>query len=341
MNTVAEFVPTNKEATVGSQWLQLSSNWSAAAASRRQADPFCCSPAWQLSYHHAFGPGRRLLIREGANSMVAFAERTVSGSTCLYPVEDAWQFGCPLLGDQSIDLFDDMLIDVEKHYGPRFPTFVISGVRPRGLLYKNMLKRFGQKFNFRRRRLGSQCSASLAGGLDGYLEKRSSNFRRNLRKQTRRTLEGGVVLERRSPTSDQEVDEIYARMISVELASWKGVGRCGMAEPGPRRFYEIMMQYLAATGDARVIFAKHDGTDIGFIFGGVAGGIYRGQQFSYDDEWRSSSIGNVLQMEQIAWACEEGVTRYDMGPVGGPKMDYKKHWTERRHRIETWNLERK
>jgi CelD/BcsL family acetyltransferase involved in cellulose biosynthesis len=130
-------------------------------------------------------------------------------------------------------------------------------------------------------------------------------------------------------------------MISVELTSWKGVGRCGMAEPEPRKFYEIMMKMLAPAGDVRVIFATHNNRDIGFIFGGVSGDIYRGQQFSYDEEWRSSSIGNVLQMEQIAWACEEGVTRYDMGPIGGGDMSYKTHWTERRHNIETWVLVRR
>jgi CelD/BcsL family acetyltransferase involved in cellulose biosynthesis len=156
----------------------------------------------------------------------------------------------------------------------------------------------------------------------------------------RRALSHGVTLERVSPTSDQGVDDVYSRMIAVELASWKGIEQCGMAEPGPKKFYEVMMKYLAATGDARIIFAKHGGKDIGFIFGGLTGGIYRGQQFSYDEEWQSSSIGNILQMEQVDWSCEEGLTRYDMGPLEGPRMSYKTHWTERKHSIETWVLDR-
>ena len=157
----------------------------------------------------------------------------------------------------------------------------------------------------------------------------------------RRALSHGVTLERVSPNSDPEVDEIYARMIAVELVSWKGIGQCGMGEPGPKKFYELMMKSLATTENARVIFAKHGDKDIGFIFGGVAGGIYRGHQFSYDEEWQSSSIGNVMQMEQVDWSCEEGLTRYDMGPLEGSKMSYKYHWTERKHNIETWMLERK
>jgi hypothetical protein len=341
MNSVAKSKPISEPALRGEQWFLTSSDWRGAATSGRQADPFCCTPAWQLSYHNSFAPNRRLLIEEDSKSVVAFAERIISPNfTCLTPLEDSWQFGSPLIGNRATDLLADMMTSIEKRYSPQFPSIMISGVRPRGLVYKNLKRRFERKFRFHRHRFGTQCSASLLGGLDGYLGNRSSNFRRNLRKQSRRALEDGVVLERRSPTTDQEVDEVYSRMISVELASWKGVGCCGMAEPGPRKFYEIMMAYLAATGDARVIFAKHDNKDIGFIFGGVSGGIYRGQQFSYDEEWQSASIGNVLQMEQIAWACEEGISRYDMGPIGGAKMNYKTHWTERRHRMETWILSR-
>ena len=102
-----------------------------------------------------------------------------------------------------------------------------------------------------------------------------------------------------------------------------------------------MMKRLALSKNARVILARHEGKDIGYIFGGMAGKVYRGQQFSFDDQWRSSSIGNVLQFEQIKWLCEEGSTRYDMGPLNGHKMGYKRHWTEKKHRIETWGLTKK
>jgi CelD/BcsL family acetyltransferase involved in cellulose biosynthesis len=86
------------------------------------------------------------------------------------------------------------------------------------------------------------------------------------------------------------------------------------------------------------MFAVHDGKDIGFIFGGKAGSVYRGQQFSYDDNWRDASIGNVLQFSQLEWLCEEGASRYDMGPLCGSGMEYKQHWTEKRFWIETWSM---
>jgi CelD/BcsL family acetyltransferase involved in cellulose biosynthesis len=44
-----------------------------------------------------------------------------------------------------------------------------------------------------------------------------------------------------------------------------------------------------------------------------------------------------MQLEKIRWLCEEGVSRYDMGPL----MDYKRHWTEKKAVVETRVLMRK
>ena len=108
-----------------------------------------------------------------------------------------------------------------------------------------------------------------------------------------------------------------------------------MAEPPSLQFYKAMLRRMAIAGTARVMFARDgEGRDIGFIFGGLAGTTYRGQQFSFVEQWRSASIGNLLQIEQIGWLCEEGVRRYDMGP----EMRYKHHWTERQTAMSTWLL---
>ena len=114
-----------------------------------------------------------------------------------------------------------------------------------------------------------------------------------------------------------------------------------MDQPRSKHLYSILMRRLTVSKNARVTFARHEGEDIGFIFGGMANGTYRGQQFSYDEKWRSSSIGNILQLEQIKWACEEDANRYDMGPLLGDKMGYKAHWTESHRKIEAWVLSKK
>ena len=117
-------------------------------------------------------------------------------------------------------------------------------------------------------------------------------------------------------------------MIAVEKRSWKGRLGCGMDSPGPRQFYVAMLRRLASLWRTRVAFARHDEQDIGFIFGGVIGKVYRGQQFSFAWNWADVSVGNLLQFEQISRLCDEGATRYDLGPLLGPHMHYKSHWAE-------------
>ena len=342
MNSTVSTASRFETASEDFQQLQASANWNKVALNSRQADPFCCLPVWQLSFHEAYSPNRRLLIRESTDNVIAFAEKVFTPkSVYLTPIEPHWFFGCPLLGKHSVDLFSDTLADIKTSYGASYTKIVISGIRPNGSMFKNLTSKLSSRFDFTRRNSGVQCSASLTDGLDGYLSRRTGNFRRKSKKLSNRALSKGITFERHIPGSDAEADAVYARMLSVERSSWKGIGQCGMAMPGPKKFYEVMMKRLAACGDARVIFARHEGKDIGFIFGGMAGATYRGQQFSFDEQWRSASIGNALQMKQIEWLCEEGARRYDMGPLRGAGMAYKAHWTDQNHKIETCVLEKK
>ena len=318
-------------------WDRPDSSWNRAANSTLQGDPFCCGTEWQLSYHQAFAPDRSLYLRETSDSLVALARAPQKIRPNLFtPVEAHWFFGCPLLGSAAVDLLDQAIQELAQ----RIPStelkasFLISGIRPRGLLYRQLRQRFQQRFEFHKLIAETQCAASLSGGLDGFLSRRSSNHRRNLKKQSQRASRKGVYFERYNPRNPAQVDSIYNRMITVEKASWKGLDECGMAEQPARHYYHLMLRRLAVSGSARIIMARHGDSDIGFIFGGIAASIYRGQQFSFADDWKKSSIGNLLQLEQISWLCEEGISRYDMGPV----MGYKPHWTEKRLHIETWFL---
>jgi hypothetical protein len=295
-----------------------------------------------LSFHEAFGRERRLLIAESAGNVVAFAENVLARDRIfLTPIEAHWLFGCPVLGKEAVELLSDVLEFCRTFYAPVFPKIVVSGIRPGGVLARRLLRRFSGNFSIAFHSSGLQCAASLAGGTDGFLARRSANHRHKLRKAARRAAEQGVCFERVIPISSPEAEEAYARMLSVEHTSWKGLGRCGMAEPLSKQFYGCMLQRLAPSKQARIIFAKHENRDIGFIFGGMTGNIYRGQQFSFDDAWRRFSIGSVMQLKKIEWLCEEGAVRYDMGPLNGPRMEYKMHWTEKKIRLQTWILQKR
>lgn len=306
--------------------------WNRAAAKAAHGDPFCCRTEWQLSFHDTFAPRRELHLRRYRGSIAAFAERLDERlGPLLEPVESSWLFGCPLLGADAVSLLDALL---RQRAATAPPNVLLSGILPGSALRDELLATFRDRYRIYQLEPNVQVSASLAGGLDGFLSRRTGHLRRNLGQQARRAADQGVSYERQVPTSAAEADAVYARMLAVESRSWKGIGRCGMAEPPSREFYAVMLRRLALSGGGRVVFARCGDDDIGFIFGGMAGAVYRGQQFSYVESWSPYSIGNLLQVEQVRWLGEEGAQRYDMGP----KMDYKRHWTEIETRMDAWLL---
>ncbi len=308
---------------------ELVARWTDAAARSGRPDPFSCTPAWQLAFHDAFAPARRLFIHVEGENVLAFAELALlSGQIILVPVESHWISASPLLGPEADELFAEALPFIVRECEGLPPCFLISGMEKDCELLRRLLLRFSPQFRFLKQPVSLQRSASLLGGMDGYLARRSGNFRSKMKKARRKAAGQGITFERVIPSGTNEADTVYARMVSVEERSWKGKGRCGMTEPPSLQFYHAMMRRLALYRGGRVMFAVHEGKDIGFIFGGLAGSCYRGQQFSYDADWKAFSIGDLLQLNQLSWLCEEGVTRYDMGMSDHPAMAYKTHWAE-------------
>lgn len=315
------------------------SDWNRAVDASQHAEPFCCRSEWQLSFHEAFEPDRQLHLQCQDGSMLALAERQHDGVGAVFePVESHWLFPCPLLGNNAVAMLAELLAG-----RPRVPA-IIGGLQIGSNALQEFVETFHGSHDILQLASNVTCRASLAGGLDGYLSRRSAKTRRGVRSAARRIAAQGVSFERHAPTTTAETDAIYERILAVERASWKGIGECGMAEPPSSDFYRILLRRLAQSRASRVILARHEGRDIGFIFGGLCidvgskrcarGSIYRGQQFSFADDWRQASLGNVLQLEKVRWLCEEDVARYDMGPV----MEYKHHWTETQTQFETLAL---
>ncbi|MBD5538651.1 MAG: GNAT family N-acetyltransferase [Desulfovibrio sp.] len=317
-------------------------HWERLAATTGQADPFCCGPEWQLAFHEALTPDKRLFYLDAPGGFAVFSEFPADrGRVFLAPPENGWLFGCPLLGPAAGEVLTDSLAVFDEAYPDAIPHLILSGIQPRGPLAAMLLHRFGEAYAFFRHASSVQCAASLAGGLDGFLARRSANHRAKLKKAARKAACAGVTFTREMPATPAEAAALYARMQTVEAKSWKGLGKCGMGEAPAREFYAALVQKLAASGKLRAIMATRDGEDIGFIFGGLCGATYRGQQFSYAATESRLSLGNLLQLATLQWLCEEGVERYDMGPVTGPRMEYKRHWTEENHEIQTWVMVKK
>jgi CelD/BcsL family acetyltransferase involved in cellulose biosynthesis len=301
--------------------------WNLAAASTPQADPLCCRTEWQLSFHETFAPRRRLLVHAENGSLVALARRHDARlGAVLEPLEAHWGFASPLLGPNAVELLRDLL--AERLRGAPV-SLLITGLVEGGPQLAALDRSMSRGFAVLGGRTESVCSASLEGGLGGFLARRSALLRKRLRQAARRAAQRGVTFERHQPRAAEAAAAAYVRMLAVEAQSWKGLGECGISESPAREFYAAMLRRLAVAGCARVVFARCDERDVGFMFGGVAGDRYRGQQFSFAEDFRAYSIGNLLQLEQIRWLAEEGARHYDMGQL----MDYKQHWTEQQTQL--------
>ena len=308
--------------------------WRLLALDSEHVDPFCSSPAWHLPFHQAFKPNRKIVIHESETSLVAMAEQfDLCQSVTLEPIESHWYFGCPLLGSNSVELLKELVDSYRQN--DESCCFGVSGIRNGTALSRKLVDAFGNDFEIQIRARNYECMASLDGGFDGYLSRRSTKHRKNLARETRRAKDHCIEFERVMPITYADADQTYNRMAAVESLSWKGIGNCGMNESPCREFYHEMIRMLSTTSEARVIFAQQGNKDVGFIFGGMLGTIYRGQQFSFDEEYKGLSLGNLLQLEQIRWLCDEGAVRYDMGPSRGSTMSYKRHWTEQEQEFVT------
>lgn len=319
----------------------VTDHWRKLALDGSQIDPLCCMPEWNLAYHQCFHPGQRIFYLADDDAFLIFSEHLASdGQVYMTPLEDSWMFANPLSGRKSGRLLVRAIELWEEEYGYT-PAIILGGMpdvsqrRPNAKTLETVFL-CESRFDILNIASCKQCYASLAGGLEGWASRRSANHRAKLRKAQRKARERGITYERFAPTTPAECEAIFSRMLAIEYQCWKGRAHCGMEEPSSRAFYSALLNRYARSGSARIILATCEGRDIGYVFGGYFGGVYRGQQFSYVTDFASFSPGNLLQLEKVAWLCEQGAAAYYMGPISGPRMGYKAHWTEKITESQTW-----
>lgn len=295
-----------------------------AARDTDGVDQFCSSSAWVLPAAGALTPPTVAIAQEAEGALfVGGLARLGDGTEVLAPLEMAWGLSCPLLG-RDAGAVAALTRRVVTHPTP-WQVAIITGVdlgAPHGQAVADGMAAAGSV------RLGGEPTvrwiASLEGGVDGYLARRSRNFRRALARGQRRAREVGVVFERIDATTAAGARAAYARALAVEAKTWKHADGVGLIGTAMERFYADMVVRLAQGGGHRQIMARLDGEDIGYILGGVFAGAYRGLQFGYATTARSLSLGGLMQMETIGQLCAEGVSRYDLGT----DLDYKRRWAE-------------
>lgn len=291
-------------------------------------DPFCTRSDWIVPARRAFAESARPWIHrfdEGWAPLMRID--TVLGRT-IVPFEYGWGFAQPLVGpDQgalATRLVDALLADRAS-----WDALFLSGLTRGGSAFVTLVHRLRRRHQLRLGEPAIRCIASLEGGWEGFLSRRESKFRRNLRREERKAGER-FRFEVIADASPAGARVLYHDLLAVEERSWKGREGVGIDAGPMRRFYARMVPRLAERGALRVTQAWEGDRMVGYVLGGIAGHTYRGLQISFDDAYRDLGVGNLMQAATIRWLCEhEPVDRYDLGG----DLAYKRRWAE--DRVET------
>lgn len=288
-------------------------------------DRFCSSLDWLLPAHEAFIPDQPLvLVEDPGNGFVTLARGFNSRiGRYLQPLEASWCLACPFVGADVERLVAEFAASFREKYTD-WDLLYLSGIPINSPIYRAILKNFQATNRIGLGHKTRRYIGSLEGGWDAYLSRRKSKFRANMRRSMRRAEEEGITYEYVDSVLESETEELYERILEVEERSWKGMDGTGILDGGMNIFYRIMLPRLARRDGLRVVFARHEGRDIGYVFGGLFEDTYRGLQLSYDDEYSKYSPGNLVQYEMIERLCEEGLLSYDLGS----ELDYKARWAE-------------
>lgn len=285
-------------------------------------DRFCSSSAWILAATAALMPPRAPYSFRGVNGYFA-AMRGVhpAGFPYVEPVELAWGLASPLIGADPVGLVAEV---VPLLAGRRdWQLAIFSGLTVTGPQRRALDATLPARWERRRGQPTIRHVASLEGGVDGFLARRSRDLRKSLRKSLRAAQDAGMQFES-VRASESEAAALYERIQAIEARSWKSREGVGIHTGPMRAFYGAMLPRLCALGQQRTIFARLGDRDVGYILGAVMVGEYRGLQFSYDADLAQYGIGGLLQYQQVVELCAEGIARYDLGT----EMDYKRRWAE-------------
>lgn len=286
-------------------------------------DRFCSSSLWTLPAYEAIMPrGLPWIWQSDAGFINLVRYRLQSGETCLLPLEAAWNFASPLISAQPAQLAAELLRVLYEHQD-QWDFCVLSGIAQGSELFMTAAQTLAPYFDVRQGDATSRYVAHLEDGVEGFLARRSANFRHAIHRTRAKAQSSEFVFENVELKSPDTAAHAYDEILAIEALSWKGQSDTGLATPQMRDFYALMLPRMVERQAARLIFAHYQGRKVGYLLGGVMGNTYRALQFSFDNTLRSFGVGNLMQIAQMELLCKEAhITRYDLGS----DVEYKKRW---------------
>lgn len=302
-----------------------SEDFDAAVRRTPHIDRFCSSTLWILPAWRAFLPDHQLWARECEHGFIALGIGTDrSLGTYAHPLEASWALACPFIGEDCISL-TRQFVEMSRTSSVNWDILFLSGISPDSPHFHQLIRGFRGHFSLGLGPSSIRRIASLEGGTEGFLGRRSSKFRANLRRSRRRAMDAGIAVEYIADADPETAGmKLLDRALDVEYKSWKADADTGIIDGPMKTFYQDMLPRLARQNALRFLFLTLDGVDIAYCFGGIFDDGFRGLQMSFDDDYRSHSPGSLAQLMMIENLCAEDIKTYDLGS----DMEYKQNWAE-------------
>lgn len=297
----------------------IASSWDAAVERTPGADPFCASTVWSFSAAMSFHDVQPPIVVGDGRAFCGMRRAESEQGPLLVGMDPIWGFATPFVGPPAAAA--TMLVE-RLRLEDDWRLAVVAGQREDSVLTAALARAVGERWTLYRGTAEQRLRIDLTEGVDAWFARRSSRFRQRLRRLERDADERGLeVIDLSAAPSDEVVD----RLVAVEHRGWKGREGTGLASEDLADFYRQVCARLAARDQLRVLVARLDGTDVGYIVGGVRGETYRGLQLSYASHVSSLGLGHLLQSAQLRRLEVEGVQTYDLGM----DMEYKRRWADR------------
>lgn len=135
----------------------------------------------------------------------------------------------------------------------------------------------------------------------------SKQFRRNLRRQSKRLKQYGAVslsLLRQG----EELDAAFDDFLRLEASGWKGEGGRASAislHANLLGFYRELKDDFAKIGGCLIALLRLDGAPIAAQFCLLVGDTLYIQKIAYDEKWHAEAPGNLLLYRLIEFCCSE------------------------------------
>ena len=164
-----------------------------------EVDRFCSSTAWVRSAQIAFVPHADPMVLRGRHGWAAFMRMpTVLGDT-LVPLECSWGLASPIIGENPDALVTEVYWALHRTTR-QWEALYLPGLKRGGVAFTALLHRFAVGYRVGLGQATVRHIASLSGGFEGWMSRRSKRFRKNMRRLQRRAE--GSAAGRRRPRND-------------------------------------------------------------------------------------------------------------------------------------------